>query len=179
MTERFWLPARILHWLMAVLVIAMLFIGAGMVSTVSRTHEWLFAIHKPLGFTIFVLVIIRLIVRLVHKPPPMPEDMPGWMRHAATLSHWLLYALMFFLPLLGWSTLSAAGYPIQLAPHVHLPPIAPHNLALYTFLRDAHGFGAYLLFFTYLTHLGAALFHHLVRKDGVLASMLFGKDPAG
>ncbi len=172
--DRFYLPARILHWLMAAMVIAMLFIGAGMVSTVGQAHAWLIAWHEPLGIAILLLVLVRIVVRLTHRPPPLPSDMPDWQKHAATLSHYLLYFLLLLMPLLGWSMLSAAGYPIQILGGLHLPPIMPHNLALYTVLRNAHSFFAYLLFLTFLLHLAAALFHALIRKDGVFRSIAFG-----
>lgn len=174
-TVRFALPARILHWLLAVLLIAMLFIGAGMVSTVSAAHDALIAIHKPLGIAILVLVVIRIGVRLTHRPPPLPADLPAWQAHAATLSHWLLYALMLAMPLVGWAMLSAGGYPVQVTSWLRLPAIAPHALGLFTWLRDAHGFLAYLLFLTFLAHLAAAMYHALVRRDGVLRSMTLGR----
>jgi cytochrome b561 len=170
---RFALPARILHWLMAIMVIAMLFIGAGMVSTVSETHEWLLAIHKPLGIAIGLLVVVRIVVRLTHRPPALPADLPDWQKYAATLSHWLLYALMLAMPLIGWAMLSAGGYPGQVTPAIQLPAIAPHNLAVFTWLRNAHSFLAYLLFVTFLAHLAAAMFHALIRRDDVLGSMTF------
>ena len=59
----FVLLARLLHWLMALMIIAMLFIGAGMVTSVSERHEWLIHLHKPLGIAILVLVVVRLLVR--------------------------------------------------------------------------------------------------------------------
>ena len=62
--SRFFTPlARLLHWLMALMVVAMLFIGAGMVASVSQRHEWLLHLHKPLGIAILALVIVRLVVR--------------------------------------------------------------------------------------------------------------------
>jgi hypothetical protein len=109
--DRFAPAARALHWLMAVLIVAMLFIGVGMVATVSARHEWLLAIHKPLGIAILLLAVVRLAVRLRHPPPPLPADLPGWQALAAKASHVLLYALMLFLPLLGWAMISAAGDP--------------------------------------------------------------------
>jgi cytochrome b561 len=93
------------------------------------------------------------------------------MRLAAKASHILLYALMLILPLVGWGMLSAARYPIVLFGALHLPPILPHDLALYAWLRPLHTDLAYLLFATFLAHLGAALFHGLIRQDGVLSSM--------
>jgi hypothetical protein len=68
--------ARALHWLMALMVIAMLFIGAGMVASVSERHEWLLNLHKPLGIAILLLVIVRLIVRFCTRTPPLPADLP-------------------------------------------------------------------------------------------------------
>ncbi|WP_322071115.1 cytochrome b [Paraburkholderia bannensis] len=166
--------ARLLHWSMAVLIVAMLFVGVGMVATVSRFHNSLIALHRPLGIALLVLVIVRLVVRLTRGAPAMPTDLPGWQRVAAHASHLVLYALMIAMPLIGWAMLSAAGYPVVLAGAVHLPAIAPHSVALYALLRSAHTWFAMLLFATVLLHLGAALFHGLIRRDGVLESMARG-----
>ena len=168
--------ARLLHWLMALMVIAMLFIGAGMVASVSERHEWLIHLHKPLGVAILLLVIVRLFVRFSTRQPPLPADLPGWQVLAAKASHGLLYALMLTLPVLGWAMISAAGDPVTLGIGLQLPAIVPANAALFAFLRRAHGYLAYLLFLTVLLHLAAALFHGWIRRDGVLQSMLSGKD---
>jgi cytochrome b561 len=161
---------RGLHWLMAALILAMLFIGVGMVSSVSR-YVALVAIHKPLGILLLLLVLIRIGLRLRRGAPALPADLPSCQKAAAQASHIALYGLMLAMPLLGWSMLSAGGYPIVLYGPVHLPPIAPHDAGLYALLRDAHIWLAYLLFLTVLLHLGAALFHALIRRDGVFASM--------
>ena len=170
MSNRFPLLSRILHWVLAVLILTMLFIGIAMVASLSDYHR-LVAIHKPLGILILVLVAIRLINRLLNPPPPLPAGMPSFLRFAAHASHWLLYILMFALPLVGWGMLSAAGYPIVLAGAWHLPPILPHNVALYASLRSLHTVLAFVLFATFIAHLGAALTHALVFKDGVFRSM--------
>jgi len=106
MSNRFPLLSRILHWVLAVLILTMLFIGIAMVASLSDYHR-LVAIHKPLGILILVLVAIRLINRLLNPPPPLPAGMPGFLRFAAHASHWLLYILMFALPLVGWGMLAA------------------------------------------------------------------------
>jgi len=162
--------SRLLHWVMAVMVLTMLFIGITMVTSLADYHQ-LVAIHRPLGIAILVLVVIRLINRLLHKPPPLPDHMPGWQRLAAKVSHWLLYALLFAMPLVGWAMLSAGRYPIVLWGPLHLPPILPPDAMLYAALRRVHTCLAYLLFATFLAHLGAALMHGLIHRDGVLASM--------
>jgi cytochrome b561 len=118
-----------------------------------------------------VLAAIRLINRLLLGAPPLPEGMPGPLRFVAHASHWLLYLLMFALPLVGWSMLSAAGYPIVMGGSLHLPAILPQSDALYAMLRPLHTALAYLLFATFLAHFGAALTHALIYRDGVFQSM--------
>ena len=107
---QFTMFSRILHWTMAVMILAMLFIGVGMVASLSDYHR-LVSIHKPLGIVILVLVAIRLVNRLLNPAPSLPDGMPGWQRFVAHASHVVLYALMFALPLVGWGMLSAADIP--------------------------------------------------------------------
>ncbi|MEK1905134.1 MAG: cytochrome b/b6 domain-containing protein [Pseudomonas sp.] len=163
--------ARLLHWLMALLILAMLFIGVGMVSSLSPWQPQLVALHKPLGLLLLGLLMLRIIVRLRQPIPALPADMPGWQQRMAQLSHVLLYLLMLTLPLLGWAMQGAAGYPLRLGSWL-LPAIAPQDADLYALLRGAHGYLAYVLFACVLLHLAAGLFHGLIRRDGVLASML-------
>ncbi len=105
---------RALHWVMALCILAMLFIGVHMVSTISPNYLTYIGIHKPLGIVILVLALIRLAVRLRSGAPPLPGDLPEPMKLAAHLSHYALYALMIGLPLIGWAMLSAGGYPVVL-----------------------------------------------------------------
>jgi cytochrome b561 len=162
---------RLLHWLMAVCILAMLFIGVGMVSTIMPKYLSLVSIHKPLGVAILVLALIRLAVRLRSGAPPLPLDLPEPMKLAAILSHYALYALMIGMPLIGWAMMSAAAYPIVLYGGVHLPPILPQNDTLHALLWDAHFYLAFAFFALILMHIAAALFHALVRRDGVFETM--------
>ncbi len=166
----FTLFSRVLHWTMAAMIVAMLFIGVFMVTSV-RHYHLLVSIHKPLGIAILALVVVRSVNRMFNKPPPLPGDLPRIQKFAAHASHLALYALMFALPLVGWGMLSAARYPIVLYGPVHLPPILPQNPMLYAALRQTHTYLAYLLFATVTVHLGAALYHALIRRDGVFESM--------
>jgi len=168
--ERFPVLSRILHWLMAAMILSMLFIGIGMVASLADYH-WLVSIHRPLGILILVLVAIRLANRLINPAPPLPRGMPPLLRIAAQGSHLLLYALMFAVPLVGWGMLSAARYPIVLYGALELPPIVPQSDQLFASLRTAHTVLALLLFATFLIHLGAALMHAFVFRDGVFESM--------
>lgn len=171
--------AKTLHWLMALLILGMLFVGLRMAATESPLYGPFVAWHRPIGIAILVLVAVRLAYRLVRPPPPLPDDLPSVQKLGATLSHWTLYALMFAMPLVGWAMLSAAREPVILFGPVVLPPIMPHSQMLYAGLRGLHTALAYLLILTFLAHLGAALFHWLVRRDGVFESMGFGRKPAG
>src|SRR5262249_3408137 len=109
--RRFTALQRLLHWVMAVCILAMLFIGVGMVSTVMPTYVPLVTIHKTLGIVILLLVLIRLGVRIRYGAPAMPADLPEPMKIAAYLSHYALYAVMIAMPLIGWGMLSASDYP--------------------------------------------------------------------
>uniref|UniRef100_UPI00261AFCA2 cytochrome b n=1 Tax=Pseudomonas sp. TaxID=306 RepID=UPI00261AFCA2 len=139
-------------------------------------HEWLLHIHKPLGIAILLLVIVRLVVRFSTAQPPLPSDLPSVQVLAAKLSHYVLYALMLAMPLIGWAMISAAGDPVMLSSSIQLPSILAANPHTFAILRKAHTYLAYLFFLTILLHLAAALFHGFVRRDEVLDSMLHGKD---
>ena len=94
MRKRFTAWQRLLHWLMAICILAMLFIGVGMVSTIKPIYLTLVSIHKPLGIAILVLALIRLALRLRYGAPSLPVDLPEPMKLAAEGSHYALYALM-------------------------------------------------------------------------------------
>jgi cytochrome b561 len=168
--QRFSPAQRALHWLMAICILAMLFIGVGMVSTVQSDYLKLVSIHKPLGIVILVLALARLALRLRRGAPPLPLDMPPAMKLAAHLSHVVFYALMIVLPLIGWAMLSAADYPVVVA-GLHLPAIVAPDPGLHSTLWKAHQFLALSFFALILLHLAAGLFHLLVRKDGVYEAM--------
>jgi cytochrome b561 len=162
---------RLLHWLMALCILAMLFIGVGMVSIVTPDYLTLVSIHKPLGAAILVLAVIRLIVRFIYGAPSLPPEMPEPMKLAAHLSHYAFYVLMIAMPLIGWAMMSAAGYPIVLFDGVVLPPILSASREMHALLWDAHRLLALAFFALILLHFAAALFHGLIRRDGVFQQM--------
>jgi cytochrome b561 len=169
--RRFTPLQRLLHWLMAACILAMLFIGVGMVSTVMPKYLTLVSIHKPLGIAILTLALIRLALRLRYGAPPLPADLPEPMKLAAQVSHYAFYALMISMPLIGWGMMSAAAYPVVLFEGWHLPAILPQSDSLHTLLWDAHFYLAFAFFALILLHVAAALFHALVRRDGVFETM--------
>lgn len=168
--KQFLLRSRILHWIMAVMLLAMLFIGVAMVASLGDYHR-LVAIHRPLGIMILIFAVIRVINRKFSTLPPFPPTMSKQERRMAHASEMLLYFLMFALPLVGWGMLSAGHYPIVMFGSFHLPPILPAHPMLFAILRQTHTILAYLLFFTFLAHLAAVLFHTLIVRDRLLDRM--------
>jgi cytochrome b561 len=168
--SRFPLLSRLLHWLMAAMILTMLFIGVSMVASLGDYHR-LVAIHRPLGMAVFVLALIRLFNRWVTKLPPFPPTMSPIERRIATASERLMYGLMLTLPLVGWAMLSAGSYPIPMFGSFHLPRILPPNPALYATLRTAHTWLAFIFFAAILAHVAAVLYHTLIVRDRLLDRM--------
>jgi cytochrome b561 len=169
---RYTVVARLLHWTMAVMVIAILFIGVFMVTSIAE-FNFLVTVHEPLGIAIFIFVLVRIGWRRTHVPPPFPAGMGPLDRLAAMYSERLLYAMLFCQPLIGWAMVSASGQPIILFGSLHLPAIAPQNATL---LR-AHIVAAYLLYLTFAAHLAGVLLHTIVIRDRVLDRMAFWGTP--
>ena len=167
---QFALSSRLLHWLMAGMLLTMLFIGAAMVASLGNYHR-LVAIHRPLGIMILILAALRLANRMFTTLPPFPPSMSPRERWIASASERLLYTLMFALPLVGWGMLSAGHYPIVMFGPMHLPAILPAYPTLYAVLRKTHTILAYLLFLTFLFHLSTVLFHTLIIRDRLLNRM--------
>jgi cytochrome b561 len=167
---RFALPSRILHWLMAPMVIVQLLIGVTMIASLSY-YPLLLAIHRPLGVLILGFAVVRLANRLTHRLPPFPATMGRAERRIASWSEYLLYALLLVQPLVGWAMLSAARFPIVLVGPLRLPGIAPHDIDVYALLREAHSVFAFLLFTAFTAHVCAVLFHTLVLRDRLLDRM--------
>jgi cytochrome b561 len=172
--QRFTPLQRLLHWVMAICILTMFFVGVGMESTILPKYLSLITFHKSLGIAILLLVLVRLVVRLRYGAPPLPASIPAPMQLAAHLSQYALYALMIGMPLIGWAMMSAADYPVVLYGGIRLPAILPQSDSLHTLLWDAHFYLAFAFFALVLLHLAAALLHAFVRRDGVFESMAPG-----
>jgi len=168
---RFTAPQRLLHWLMALCILSMLFIGIGMISVITPKYLTLIQIHKVLGIAILLLALIRLTLRMAYGAPALPPDLPLTDKLAAVSSIYIFYALMIGMPLIGWGMLSASSHPVTLFGGVHLPPILPVNPHLYTFLRRMHYCFALAFFALILTHFAAMIFHKMVKNDGIFETM--------
>jgi len=163
---------RVLHWLTAALVFSALFIGFVMVNSVSR-YAGLVMLHKTLGVTILLVVLVRVVNRLTHRAPPLPSTVGALERKVVILSEVSLYALLLIQPLLGWAMVSAAGGPVVVFGSLRLPRIAPFDAQLFWLLRQAHSVVAYALMAAIAAHVSAILLHTLTLRDRMIERMTF------
>lgn len=165
---------KLLHWLLAITVIAMAILGLTMkygdLAPVQRIR--LYALHKSIGLTVLALALLRLAIRLVDRNRPLLPPMPGWQRAGAHFSHVALYLALIGIPLTGWLFNSAAGFPLQWFGQFQVPALAGRDQDLKELAGDLHLAGVILLGVVLLLHVGAALQHHFVHRDNVLRSML-------
>ncbi|AWM41638.1 hypothetical protein GobsT_72870 [Gemmata obscuriglobus] len=168
---RFTAFSRLLHWLMAAIILTTLGTGTAMWASLGSYHA-LLALHRPLGIAILVLAVVRLVNRLFNPPPPLPASISRTERLAAIGAEYTMYGLMVALPLVGWGMLSAAHYPAVMWGSFHLPEILPHSAPLYAVLRKTHTVLAAGFLLVILSHLAAVLFHSLVVGDGLWRRMV-------
>jgi len=131
--------------------------------------------HKWIGVTVLALMSVRLMWRLSHRPPPLPPAMPAWQRRIATLAHWMLYMLLLAIPLSGWLYSSAVGVPTVYLGLWQLPDLVGKDKALAEALKLAHKSLNFTLLALVVVHVAAAIKHHFVDRDGLLARMLPGR----
>lgn len=162
-----------LHWLMALAIVAALSLGyymSGLPFSPSRIR--LFSYHKWLGVTILALAAMRLLWRLSHRPPRIPDDIPAWQRLVAHAAHGLLYLLFFAVPLAGWAYSSAAGFPVVYLGIIPLPDWVSPDPQLAKRLVTVHAWLAYGLAAVVALHIAGALKHTFEKPGGYLQRML-------
>ena len=169
---RFDAVSMTLHWLTAALVVAQL-VGGWSMSLVQddQAAERLLAVHRSLGVVTWLVVAARLVWRSKWAvKPPLPQDMPLAQKFAARAVEWTLYGLLLFQPLTGLGHSLARGKPFQLF-WLQVPALTARDKPLSGLLHDVHVTTAKVLLAVIAMHVAAALFHGLIRRDGVLASM--------
>lgn len=164
--------AQLLHWLIALMIIALAALGLLMDELpTSMTKVRLYSLHKSLGMTVLLLVILRLGWRLFDRRPGYPSAMPAWQVRLAEVTHGLLYVLLLAIPLSGWLYNSASNFPLRWFGLISLPALTGPDKALKTLALDLHGFGFYLLAVLFVVHVAAALKHHYIDRDDTLRRM--------
>jgi cytochrome b561 len=172
--QRYSATAMGLHWLIALMIVAGFYLGwimtdiPGFTPTKLKYFSW----HKWIGVTVFALAVIRLAWRLTHRAPEMPLGMAPLQKLAAEGAHMMLYALMLVIPISGYLYSSAAGIQVVYLGIVPLPTLIGPDTALKTMLRIVHIWLNYTLLALVTVHVLAALKHHFIDRDGLLARMI-------
>jgi cytochrome b561 len=165
--------AKVLHWTVAVLVLLMVPLGFVIAKEWGGpAQQFLYNLHKSIGALLIPLVLFRLFYRFKNPPPPLPSDIPAIQQLAASATHWALYALILAQPLVGYIMTSAYPAPVPFFGLFNLPAIWPANRALSEQLSVVHLYFGIAIAAVAAMHIGAALFHHFVRKDRVLMRMI-------
>ena len=160
-----------LHWLIALLIFFNFALGLYMADLpLSPLKLQRYSWHKWAGVTVFVLLVIRLLWRITHKPPS-PVPMPRWQHIAATAVHHLLYVFMFIVPLSGWLMSSAYGFQTVWFGVLPLPDLLDKNKELADTLKEVHEALNYGMLGLVVAHVGAALKHQFIEKDGLMGRM--------
>ena len=175
-TSRYTTVAIILHWVMAALILFMIWLGWNMDENEAR-----FQMHKSIGITLLILTVARILWRGLNPPPPLPDDLKGWERTSSHAVHMAFYGLMILVPLAGWLLVSISPFQVSTVLYgavswPHLPfTEGVESEALYAVVENMHskagGWGFIVLF---LLHVGGAVKHEVLAETGVLKRMIPG-----
>ncbi len=173
-TARYAFIQKLLHWLIALSVIGALaagklidFVGNG------DFKNMLYANHKATGFLILGLMILRLVVRMIYGAPGHGPAIARWQQTAASATHTLFYILLILMPVIGWAATSAFPAPLPFFGLFEVPPLIGKDRELSKQLFEIHEIMGNVIIALALTHIGAALYHGFILKDGVLRRMWF------
>lgn len=159
-----------LHWIVAAAVVVA--VALGMLSGDAEESDLTaltLALHKSVGITIFTLTIVRLTWRLTHVAPALPAAMPAWQRIAAKLTHGLLYAVIFALPVTGYVGVAARGRETVFFGSFALPRLVPLDRVWSQNARALHEYCQWALYVLLAAHVVAAAYHHFIFKDGLMS----------
>jgi len=164
---------RRIHWATAIIFIAAMLIGfyCGLQAPGTSPRRELLELHKSLGVTLFLLAIVRVMVRAATAVPAEPASLSPLVRLAARLNHWALYGVLFAMPVTGYMFSSAGGYSLRYFWTFSWPRLFAGNKWVEHAGELSHGLLAYLVYAAVALHIGATVWHSLVKKDATLARM--------
>lgn len=165
--------ARGLHWLVALALLATIPVGVLMVMPgwPRPTQDAMFIFHKNIGVVILILMVLRLFYRLLNPPPPLPASLPASQRVAAEATHWALYLVVFVMAVSGYVRVKAGGFPLEGLDALGVPSLVPRDDELAGRAKAIHATARFALFALIFLHVGAAAFHGIVKRDGVVSRM--------
>jgi cytochrome b561 len=165
--------AKTLHWTVVCLLVLQFPLAWTMPRIApGRLPDNLVRFHLSIGLTILAVMLLRLAWRLTHPPPPLPDDLPTWQRHASFLVHAMLYAALLAAPAAGWLWASTNGWPIVLFGAIAVPRLVGAGSSLAPFAAAAHKFLAWAILTLVGLHVLAVLHHSFFRRDGIVGRML-------
>lgn len=175
---RYSMTSRLFHWGMAFLIVLTIPAGLLMVqSGIDRgLQNALFLYHKNVGVLLLIMAVARLIWRRYCPAPKLPVALPALQAKAAQLTHGLLYGLLIIVPLAGYIRVRAGGFPIELLDVLGAPTLVPRSEALAGIAKSVHYWSGLAIAALLVLHVGAALFHRFIQRDGIFERMwpLFG-----
>lgn len=177
MSENYTKVAIALHWIIGIAIILMIAFGFFMEDMPNEFKPTIYMVHKSTGLLILVLSIARLVWRLMHKVPALPEGMKKWEVMASKLTHYAFYIVMIGIPLSGWAMVSSApppyDRPIEWFGLFNWPALpitrAPETAGFFSETHEIIAIGTIALL---VLHIGAALKHHFIQKDDILTRMI-------
>lgn len=170
-----WGPvSQLLHWLIVLLILGLGVIGLVMVELPkSPRWFWVYDLHKSFGLTVLALVALRALWRLFAGAPRPVPGTPHWQERVASVTHWLLYALTFAVPLSGWLYDSLSGLrPLRWFGQFKVPKLAEPSQSLAPTMADWHEALFWALIALVAVHAAAAFYHHIFQRDATLTRML-------
>jgi cytochrome b561 len=172
--------SRLFHWVTVLLVLVMIPAGLTMIQDVPRwLQDPLFILHKGLGPFVLLVVLLRLAWRGFHPAPPLPASVPPLQARLAELVHWCLYFFLILQGVSGYVRITTGGYPIEALRAMGIPPLLPKAEGVAKVASEIHFASASILIGLITLHVGAAAYHGLVRRDGVVSRMWPPIAPSG
>lgn len=175
--QRYDRVAIALHWLVALGVFIMIGLGWYMVDIPKNTppRGFFYNLHKSIGVTVGLIVLIRVWWRWTHKPPSLPSGTANWVVNASRLSHGLLYALLVLMPVAGFTASNFTKYGVTYFGLFKIGPLFAENKILYELFQGIHHAASEVLVIVICIHIAGALKHLLIDRDGVFFRMLPGR----
>ena len=165
---------RLLHWIMAALIIGLLAIGFYMTNIDKSDSKWyLYSLHKATGTLVLGLIVLRIIWRFSNIWPGLPDNTPKWQANLAHFNIFFLYCMMLLMPITGFFGSIVGGHDISFYGLFTIPAIA-NDKDTSKLLFEIHEIAPYFLIASIGLHLFAAFYHHFIMKDNVLLRMIKG-----
>lgn len=173
--RKYSLPAISLHWLIAILIIGLLALGWYMLDIQRGTpaRGFYYNLHKSIGLVVGLLIVLQLLWRAGHRPPPLPSTLDAWQIRVTRITHALLYVLIVTMVASGYVEANFTKYGVKFF-GIPLPPWGPEDQRMSALFASIHEYAAYAMTILLAGHVGAALYHLIIKRDTIFRRMLPG-----